>query len=141
MSYATAPALQTALYQALTTDPALANALNGAVYDAIPPATPPATYILLGTEEVSDRSDQTGRGAEFRLTVSVVTNDTGFLAAKTIAAQICDRLEQPLPPLARGHLVGLWFDRAEARKLSGGRIRRVDLRFRARLDDTPTPTP
>jgi hypothetical protein len=141
MSYATAPALQTALFQALSNDPALIAALSGAIYDAIPPTTPPATYALLGVEDATDRSDQTARGVEYRLTISVVTNATGFLAAKTIAALICDRLAQPLPALARGHLVGLWFDRAEARKVASGRIRRIDLRFRARLDDTPIPTP
>jgi hypothetical protein len=141
MSYATAAALQTALFQHLATDIALQGALDGAIYDAVPPATPPATYVLLGTEEATDRSDQLASAVEYRLTISVVTNATGFLPCKTIAALICDRLAQPLPALARGHLVGLWFDRAEARKVASGRIRRVDLRFRARLDDTPIPTP
>lgn len=140
MTYALAPALQTALFQHLVADPALV-VLNGAIYDAIPPATPPATYALLGMEEVIDRSDVSTHGAEHRLTISVVTNATGFLAAKDIAAAICDRLATPLPPLSRGHLVALWFERAEARKTEGARIRRIDLRFRARVDDSPIPTP
>ena len=141
MTYALAPALQGAIFQHLSADPALQAALNGAIYDAIPPATPPATYALIGVEDVQDRSDQTARGAEHRLTISVVTNATGFLAAKGIASAICDRLDQPLGPLARGRLVALWFDRAEARKIEGARTRRIDLRFRARVEDGPTPTP
>ena len=140
MTYALAPVLQTALFQHLSADPALQTALNGAIYDAIPPATPPATYALIGVEDTLDRSDGTGRGAEHRLTISVVTNDAGFLAAKTIAGAICDRLHTGLPPLTRGRLVALWFDRADARKLDGARTRRIDLRFRARVEDSPTPT-
>ncbi len=136
MSYAPSAALQTALYQHLS-----AGGLDAPVYDAIPPAQAPATYILLGPEDVIDRSDTTARGAEFRVTLSVITDAAGFLAAKTLAAAICDRLDQPLPALARGHLVALWFDRAEARRTDTGRTRRIDLRFRARIDDSPLPTP
>lgn len=141
MTYALGASLQTALFAHLTADPALQTALNGAIYDAIPPRTPPATYALIGVEDALDRSDNTGRGAEHRLTISVVTNDAGFMAAKTIAAAICDRLDQPLPLLTRGRVVGLWFDRADARKLDGARTRRIDLRFRARVEDGPIPTP
>jgi hypothetical protein len=141
MTYALGASLQTALFAHLSADPALQTALSGAIYDAIPPRTHPATYALIGVEDALDRSDQSARGAEHRLTISVVTNDAGFLAAKTIAAAICDRLDQALPPLSRGRLVGLWFDRADARKLDGARTRRIDLRFRARVEDGPTPTP
>jgi hypothetical protein len=136
MSYAPSAALQTALYAHLSSA-----ALDAPIYDAIPPGTAPDTYILLGPEEVIDRSDITARGAEHRLTIAVVTSATGFLAAKTLAAAICDRLEQPLPALTRGHLVALWFDRAEARRTENGRTRRIDLRFRARIEDSPLPTP
>ncbi|MDD7971333.1 DUF3168 domain-containing protein [Roseinatronobacter alkalisoli] len=135
MSYAMAPALQAAIFQHLANDATLQAALQGAIYDAIPPATPPATYALIGTEDAIDRSDKTGAGAEHRLTIAVVTNATGFLAAKDIAARICDVLATPLPALARGRVVGLWFERAQARKLEGNQTRRIDLRFRARLED------
>ena len=136
MSYAMAPALQAAIFQHLANDAPLQAALQGAIYDAIPPATPPATYALIGTEDAVDRSDNTAAGAEHRLTIAVVTNATSFLAAKDIAARICDVLAtQPLPALARGRLVGLWFDRAQARKLEGNLTRRIDLRFRARVED------
>ncbi len=135
MSYTLAPALQTALFQHLSTDPALTALIGGALYDAIPPASPPATYVLIGAEEAFDRSDKTSHGVEHRLTVSVVTNATGFLAAKDIAARICELLDAPALVLSRGRLVAMWFDRAEARKIEGDQTRRIDLRFRARLED------
>ena len=135
MSYQLAAALQAALYQHLLADPALDALIGDALYDAIPPATPPGTYVLIGPEEARDASDKTGHGAEHRLTISVVSNTTGFLVAKEVAARICDLLDAPTLALSRGRLVGLWFERAEARKLAGDSIRRIDLRFRARLED------
>ncbi len=135
MSYTLAPALQAAIFQHLSDDATLSAALGGAIYDAIPPAQPPATYLLLGSEEAFDRSDKSGHGIEHRLTLSVVTNATGFLAAKEIAARVCELLDAPALTLARGRLVGLWFDRAQARKIEGAQTRRIDLRFRARLED------
>lgn len=135
MSYATAPALQTALYEMLAGDAELQALLAGAIYDAIPPATPPATYLLIGAEQAVDASDKTGRGAEHRMKFSVVTNATGFLAAKQVAARLCDLLDAGTPPLARGRVVAIWFDRAEARKTEGDQTRRIDLRFRARIED------
>ena len=135
MSYQLAPALQAAIYQLLSNDSALGALLGGAIYDAIPPATPPATYVLIGPEEVTDASDKTGHGAEHRLTISVLTNATGFLPAKDIAARIAELLDAPALALSRGRLVALWFDRAEARKIEGDQTRRIDLRFRARVED------
>ncbi len=135
MSYILAPALQSAIFQALAADAALSALLGGAIYDAIPPATPPATYALIGVEQVFDRSDTTGHGAEHRLSISVLSNASGFLAAKQVAARICEVLEAPALTLSRGRLVALWFDRAEARKLEGDQTRRIDLRFRARVED------
>lgn len=136
MSYVLAPALQTAIFAYLSADSALQALLNGALYDAIPPATPPATYVLIGPEEAFDRSDKTGHGAEHRLVISVVSNASGFLAAKEIAARICDLLDAPALPLSRGRLVAMWFERADARKIEGDQTRRIDLRFRARVEDS-----
>ena len=135
MSYHLAPALQAAIYAHLSADAELQTSLGGALFDAIPPATPPATYVLIGPEEAFDRSDKTGHGAEHRLILSVVTNATGFLAAKQIAARISTLLDAPALPLSQGRLVAIWFDRAEARKTEGDQTRRIDLRFRARIED------
>ena len=135
MSYQIAPALQSAIYAHLADDAALQALVGGAIYDAIPPATPPATYVLIGPEEAFDRSDKTAHGAEHRLVISVVSNATGFLTAKEIAARISEALDAPALTLTRGRLVAMWFDRAQARKIEGDQTRRIDLRFRARVED------
>jgi hypothetical protein len=49
---------------------------------------------------------------------------------------VCDALEGAALTLDRGRLVGLWFERASARRTgTGGAIRQIDLRFRARVED------
>lgn len=133
MSCALAPGLQAALHQLLAADPALA-ALVAAVHDAPPPGTPQGTYALIGEEEVLDRGDITGPGAEHRVTVSVVSDAPGFLAAKQAAARIAALIETAAPPLAGGRVAAVWFQDARARRLDGGTRRRIDLRFRIRIE-------
>lgn len=130
MSYAASAALQAAIYQALTTAPALAGV---AVYDAVPPS-PAGTFVLVGPEEVRDASDKTGAGAEHQVAVSVISDGTGFLAAKTIAAAISDLLVGASLALSRGSLVSLLFLRASARRIDEGEVRRIDQVFRARIE-------
>lgn len=130
MSYAASPALQAAVFQALTAAPALAGV---AIYDAVPPS-PAGTFVLVGPEEVRDASDKSGAGAEHRLAVSVISDGTGFLAAKTIAAAISDALVGASLVLDRGRLVSLLFLRAQARRIDEGELRRIDLAFRARIE-------
>jgi len=109
---------------------------GGAIYDAVPAGSIPQTYVTLGPEEVRDASDRTGAGAMHRFTVSVVSEASGFGAAKTLAGAVCDALEGAALILDRGRLVGLWFERASARRTgTGGAIRQIDLRFRARVED------
>lgn len=135
MSYAVAAALQAAVFERLSGDAELSALVDGAIHDSAPPRSPRGTLVLLGAEEVIDRSDRSGAGAEHRLTVSVLSDAAGFLEAKTAAVRISDLLAQADLALSRGRLVGLWFDRAEARRIEGGRVRRIDLRFRARVED------
>jgi hypothetical protein len=130
MSYAASPALQAAVFQALTAAPALAGV---AIYDAVPPS-PAGTFVLVGPEEVRDASDKSGAGADHRLAVSVISDGTGFLAAKTIAAAISDALVGASLVLDRGRLVSLLFLRAQARRIDEGELRRIDLTFRARIE-------
>ena len=130
MSYGAAAALQAAVYQVQTADPALAGV---AVHDAVPPG-PSGTFVLVGPEEVVDASDKSGAGAEHRLAVSVISDGAGFLAAKTIAAAISDSLGGASLSLARGRLVSLRFQRASARRIDEGEVRRIDLTFRARIE-------
>ncbi|MCJ8139300.1 DUF3168 domain-containing protein [Falsirhodobacter halotolerans] len=127
MSYAISAPLQAAIYARLT------EALRVPVLDATDEARG-GTWVLIGPEDVRDRSDVTGRGAEFRLVISVLSDASGFQEAKAVAGQVGDALVRPLE-LERGRVVGVWFDRAQARRLNAGRARRIDLTFRVRVED------
>ena len=135
MSYGAAAALQAAIYQRLTADTVLDGLVNGAIYDAVPPGNPVGTYVSIGPEVVKDASSQTERGAEHEFSVSVVTDAQGFQNAKAVAASVSDALTGATLLLARGHLVGLWFLRARARRVEDADVRRIDLFFRARVQD------
>ncbi len=137
MSYAGTAALQEAVYLRLTTDTALSALVGGAIYDALPAGTLPDIYVTLGPEDARDRSDKTGGGAWHRFIISVVTENAGFHGAKQVAAAINDALVGAEMTLSRGRLAGLYFHRARARRESPGQLRRIDLTFRARVDDTP----
>lgn len=135
MSYAISSALQTAVYQELIGDATLVGLVGTAIYDAIPSGVLPATYVALGSEFVRDRSDKTAYGAEHFFTVSVVTDTSGFQAAKDVAAAISDALVDADLTLSRGYLIGLRFDQGTAKREGTGTVRRIDLRFRARVED------
>lgn len=129
MSYGAAPALQAAVYQLLAASPSLSGV---AVYDAVPPNAT-GTFVLIGPEETRDQSDKSGAGAEHQMVISVITDATGFLSIKTIAADISDVLIGAPLTLSRGQLVSLFFLRASARRIEEGETRRIDLTFRARV--------
>jgi hypothetical protein len=131
MSYGSGAALQAAVFASLQGDPALAGI---PVADAFPKGAGPDTFVLIGPEEVLDRSDRSGGGAEHRFTISVISRQAGFLAAKEIAVAISDRLGGAPPVLSRGRVVDIAFQRAVARRLDEGRTRRIDLTFRARIE-------
>ncbi|MCU9838096.1 DUF3168 domain-containing protein [Ruegeria sp. WL0004] len=136
MSYGMAAALQAAVYQHLLADPGVAALVGTDIYDALPAGTVPPTYVLLGPEEARDASDRESGGAEHRFTVSVMSEAAGFAGTKAVAAAVSDALENAALALARGRLVGLWFERASARRTgTGGAVRQIDLRFRARVED------
>lgn len=130
MSYGVAAALQAAVYGRL-----LAELPGVAVHDALPAGAGAGTFVLIGPEEALDASDATGAGAEHRFTVSVVSDAAGFLQAKEIAVAISDALVDAPLTLTRGRLVGLRFQKAQARRLEQGAARRIDLRFAARVED------
>lgn len=139
MSYGASAALQQAVYQKLLADPALDTLVQGAIYDALPQGTLPSIYVTLGAEDVREASDGTGDGAWHRFTVSVVTDGAGFHAAKQVAAAISDALTDAALTLTRGRVTGLYFFRARAARRGTGALRRIDLTFRARIDDIPQP--
>jgi len=135
MSYGVAAALQAAVYQLLIADTAVTNLVGGNIFDDVPPGALPDTYVSLGLEDVRDRSDKSGRGAVHFLTISVVSDAAGFQTAKTIAAAVNDALLGGTLSLTRGSLVYLNFERARARRIGPSDTRRIDLRFRARVED------
>lgn len=136
MSYGAAAALQQAVYQKLLADTTLDALVQGAVYDALPQGSLPDIYVTLGPEDVRDAADQSGDGAWHRFTVSVVTNGAGFQAAKEVAGAVSDALSDTTLTLTRGSMTGLHFFRARAARQGTGAVRRIDLTFRARIDDT-----
>ncbi len=133
MSYGGSAALQAAIYGQLIGDAELSALTGGAIYDAPPVGTLPSLYVTLGPEDVRDRSDGTSGGAWHRFTVSVMSGASGFTAAKAAAAAVGDALMDAELSLDRGHLAGLHFYRARARR--DGALRRIDLTFRARVAD------
>jgi len=136
MSYGVAVALQQAIYQHLRDDAALTALVGDAVYDAVPPGIVAGTYVSLGPEDVREASDKTGHGALHEITVSVVTDAAGFTQAKAVATAVSDALVDATLVLARGQLVYLNFFRARARRVQDADVRRIDLRFRARVQDS-----
>ena len=141
MTYALAQPLQAAIYARLTSDEALGSLVGPHVYDQVPPGLLPTLYVALGPEQARDRSDQTGRGTEHDVVVSVVTDGAGFSAAKAAAAAVSDALLDVDLTLTRGRLVSLRFLRAQAARKGAGDTRQIDLTFRARVEDDAQPQP
>lgn len=135
MTYAIAAALQKAVFERLQSDATITGLVGSAIYDAIPPGIVGGTYVSLGPEDVRDASDDTGYGAWHEISVSVVTDEAGFSAAKQVAIAVSDTLVDAALTLDRGHLVALNFYRARARRVQDADVRRIDLRFRARVED------
>ena len=135
MSYGMAAALQAAVYQQLLGDAVLSGLVGANIFDAAPTGAVPSLYVSLGAEDVKDASDKTGSGAAHEFTVSVVTDGAGFLGAKDVAVAVSDSLSGAALVLTRGRLVSLNFLKARARRVRADDVRRIDLRFRARLED------
>lgn len=135
MSYGASAALQRAVFDALSVDGVVGAALGGAIYDAMPAGVLPETYAILGPEEVRSRGDSSGATARHDFTVSVVSSAAGFAGAKAAAVAISDALIGADLVLDRGALSDLILFKTRATRLQGGQQRRIDLRFRARIDD------
>ena len=133
MSYAAAAGLQAAVYTALAADTALTALVGSHVYDALPSGPLPGLYVSLGPEEVRQAGDVLVDGAWHEFTVSVLTDASGFRAAKEAAVAVNDALHDAALPLSRGTLVSLRFARARARR--DGTVRRIEMTFRARVED------
>ncbi len=135
MSYAISAPLQEAVFGALANDATLDSMVNGSIFDAEPTGALPPVYVTLGAESARSRSDATGGGATHEFVISVVTEAAGFLGAKSIAGVVSDLLVDADLTLSRGRLVSCRFLKAKAARDDVGTRRRVDLTFRARVDD------
>lgn len=135
MSYAVSAALQSAVFATLSADPDVSALVGGAVYDALPSGTLPGLYVSLGPEDVRSEDDKTGTGSAHRFVISVVTDVPGFRAAKEAAGAVSDALHEADMVLSRGRLVSLRFQRARAYQIDNSTGRRIDLTFRARVED------
>lgn len=135
MSYGASAALQGAVYQLLLTDTALQAVVGSAVFDEVPPGPVSGTFVSLGDGEVRDMSDATGGIGEHRFDVSVISDAEGFAAAKTAAEAVSDALVGAAPVLSRGRIVSLSFVKARARRVRAGQTRRIDMTFRAIVED------
>ncbi len=133
MSMLLSDVLQTALYDRLSNDTALAAIVGTHIYDAMPAGPVPDLYVLIGEEAVKDASDTSGAGAVHELSVSVMSTADSFLTLKEAAVAIWAALQgSPLMP-ASGRMVGLWFVTSTAKRSSTGQ-RKIDLKFRARVE-------
>ncbi|ARC89216.1 DUF3168 domain-containing protein [Rhodovulum sp. MB263] len=135
MSYGMAAALQAAIFERISGHAAITAIVGDAIFDAMPAGRLPPIYVSLGPEEVRDASDKGADGALHRVTISVVSEESGFARAKAAAGAISDALSAAPLALARGRVVGLWFDRARARRVGAKDQRRIDLRFSVRVED------
>jgi len=135
MSYGQSAALQAGIYQLLVADPEVTALVGGDIYDVVPSGSLPNTYVSLGPEDALDRSDGSGGAADHRFVVSVVTASSGFQTAKALAAAVSDALDGSVPSLARGRVVSVRFVKARARRVRNADTRRIDMTFRARVED------
>ncbi len=135
MSYGASAALQAAVYQVLASDPALVALVGASVFDEVPPGPVTGTMVSLGEGEVRDLSDGSGGIGDHRFDVSVISDAEGFQTAKAAAEAVSDALVGAVPVLARGRVVSISFVRARARRVRAGQVRRIDMSFRAIVED------
>lgn len=135
MSYALSAPLQAAVYDALVADMDLNALVAGAIFDAEPTGSLPSLYVTLGPETVKSKSDVSAHGAEHQFVISIVTEHAGFSGAKTVAGLISDTLIDAELPMSRGRLIACRLLRAKAARVDAGARRRIDLTFRARVDE------
>ena len=135
MSYGASCALQAAVYQVLRGDAALSALIGTAIHDEVPPGPVSGTLVSLGEGEVRDLSDATGGLGDHRFDVTVISDAEGFATAKAAAEAVSDALVGATPALSRGRVVNLSFVKARARRVRAGQTRRIDMTFRAILED------
>ncbi|MEM6971926.1 MAG: DUF3168 domain-containing protein [Pseudomonadota bacterium] len=139
MTYALALPLQQAVFQHLSADPGVTALAAGRVFDAPPQlsgdAEAEAAYAVIGDESVQDWSSADTAGAAHTLGISVFATERSFIEAKRLAGAVSDALIGVHPAMSRGRIVTMRFLSARTRREQQGRVRRIDLRFRALIED------
>ncbi len=138
MSLALSGELQGAIYTALVNDTALVALVGAEIYDAPLPsggALPEGEHVTLGEEAVKPFNTMTSRGSVHDVDIFVHSTASGFSAAKEVIKAIGDALDDATLPLAGGYMVRLQFLKARARRGVAPELRRVELRFRAVLEE------
>ncbi len=138
MSYEHSAALQSAVYVALINDPEVTALVSQNIFDALPSGSLPDMFVSLGSETVQDASDKTHSATLHDFTISVITTHSGFLEAKQVAAAVGKVLLGSSLLLLAGSLTYLNFQRATARRDTDSQTRRIDMSFRARIDNDET---
>jgi hypothetical protein len=140
MTYALGWPLQKAVYAALMAAPAVGGALGGRIHDGAPQEAEPgagdAVYIVLGDDSAIDFSAADMAGAGHLITIGIVAPRRSFGEAKAVAGAVCDVLLGADLALERGRVVSLSFQSAKTKREERDAIRRIDLRFRALVEDT-----
>lgn len=135
MSYAVTQALQVALFDLVANDPGVQALIGAGVFDAPPSGVVPETYLVIGEENVRSQGDASGAVMQHDLTLGIYSGAAGFASAKAVAVAVSDALQDAAPVLTRGRLVGLEFRRARARRGAKAGSRRIELIYRARVED------
>lgn len=135
MTYAIGASLQKAVFQHLTGEAEIIELAGPNIFDAVAPSAKPSVFVLIGEELVRDRSTKTSGGAHHDFTISVFADLQGFSTGKTLAAVICDSLLSASLTTERGRVTGIWFRRARTRRGTAPDRRRIDLTFRAHVED------
>ena len=138
MSLALSGEFQGAIYGALTGDVAL-NALVGSeIYDAPLPsggALPLGEHVTLGEGVVKPFGTVTSSGGVHDFDVVVHSTANGFAAAKLVVAAVSNVLVDANLSVSGGQLVSLRFVKAKAKRGVAPELRRVEMRFRAVVEE------
>ncbi|MEM7546685.1 MAG: DUF3168 domain-containing protein [Pseudomonadota bacterium] len=131
--------LQRALFERLAAAPELAG-LEGRIYDDAPHRareTGSQPYITLGDETVAPWNTATDTGAVHEVTIRVYAPQRGFLPVKVLAAEVAELIATMPPVPDRGTIITHEFIAARTQREEQGALRRIDLRFRFVIEDSP----
>ncbi len=129
--------LQTALFDHLRADTALAAELGGPrIYDAPPHAQSgegPPPYITIGDETVTAWDTKTEEGAAHELTFTIWSASRGFSQVKAIQSALADALKTA-PVLPQARIADLRFVSSATSRERRTRLRRADCVYRALVE-------